>query len=365
MPPGPAGSSVARRSVSLVDQGHLRRGLVCGIGAAVTFGASAPFATRLVEEADPQLLAGLLYAGAALALAPVAATHRPAEARMRRTDLPRLGLLVLAGGVLAPVALLVGLDRTGGLAGSLLLNLEAPFTALVAVTLFAEHLSWRATLAGAVIVAAAAALAVAPGDLRVSPIGVVCIAAACGLWALDNNLTATLTLRDPVVLVTVKAAAAGVTNLTVAALRGETPPAATLLVAALVLGAVSYGISVLLDAYALRALGAAREAALFATAPFAGAVLAIPVLDESLTALTTAALLAMAGGVVLLISDNHSHVHVHDHLVHDHRHSHDEHHDHHHPDGVDPDEPHSHPHDHEPLEHAHPHASDVHHRHPH
>lgn len=50
--------------------------------------------------------------------------------------------------------------------------------------------------------------------------------------------------------------------------------------AALVLGAFSYGVSVVLDAHALRILGAAREAAFFATAPFAGAVLAIAVRGE-------------------------------------------------------------------------------------
>lgn len=223
-----------------MTSGDLRRGLACGIGAAITFGANAPLATRLVHDTDPQLLAGLLYTGAALALAPIAATHRRAEARLRRTDLRRLALVTLTGGILAPILLLVGLDRTGGLSGSLLLNLEAPLTALVAVTLFAEHLSRRATLAGAVIVTAAAALAVVPGDLRISPLGVACIACACSLWAVDNNLTATLTTRDPVALVTTKATTAGLANLAIAALRGIPVPGATVLLAAVGLGAVSY-----------------------------------------------------------------------------------------------------------------------------
>ena len=330
----------------------------------MTFGASAPLATRLVDHIDPQLLAGLLYGGAAAALAPFAASHRRSEARLRRSDLRHLGLVILAGGVVAPVLLLVGLHRTGGLAGSLLLNLEAPFTALVAVTLFAEHLTRRALLAGGIIVSAATALAVVPGELRIDTLGIALIAAACGCWALDNNLTATLTTRDPVVLVTIKATGAAIANLTIAALRGPATPSLGLLVSAVALGAVSYGISVLLDTYALRAVGAAREGALFATAPFAGALLAIPVLGETPTALTAMALLAMVAGVVLLIADDHTHLHLHAQLPHDHRHVHDEHHDHRHPDRATT-EPHSHPHTHDQLEHAHPHASDLHHRHPH
>jgi hypothetical protein len=48
----------------------------------------------------------------------------------------------------------------------------------------------------------------------------------------------------------------------------------------LIVGFISCGISILLDVYALRLFGAPREAALFAMAPFFGAAMAIPILDE-------------------------------------------------------------------------------------
>ena len=46
------------------------------------------------------------------------------------------------------------------------------------------------------------------------------------------------------------------------------------------LGFASYGLSIVLDVYALRYLGAAREAAFFSIAPFVGALAAIPLLHE-------------------------------------------------------------------------------------
>lgn len=55
-------------------------------------------------------------------------------------------------------------------------------------------------------------------------------------------------------------------------LDGGTLPDAPHLAAALVLGSASYGASIVLDAGALRFVGAAREAAYFATAPFVGAL---------------------------------------------------------------------------------------------
>lgn len=349
-----------------------RRGALLGLAAAGTFGVSAPLATRLVDDTDAQLLAGLLYLGATLALAPALLTRRRrAEAPLRRGDGPTLALVVLSGGVVAPVLLLVGLARTGGLAGSLLLNLEGPLTVIVAVGAFGEHLTRRSAAAGVLVLAAAAVMGLTPGSLRIDPVGVLLIAAACVAWALDNNLTATLVARDPVVIVSTKVAVAGAVNLAIAVARGAAVPVGTALGAALALGAVSYGVSVLLDAYALRALGAAREAALFATAPFAGALLSIPLLGDRPTPVTTVAIVAMAGGAALLLTDRHGHAHWHAPVTHDHRHRHDDdHHDHEH----DPDQGlaagetpgrHAHRHQHEPRRHVHAHASDAHHRHRH
>jgi hypothetical protein len=146
---------------------------------------------------------------------------------------------------------------------------------------------------------------------------------------------------------------------------GVARPAFGPILAALGLGAVSYGLSVVLDAYALRALGAAREAAIFATAPFVGAALAVPLLSDDVGFRTLVAGAVMAIGVAFTLTERHTHVHTHDVLAHDHVHVHDEHHQHQHAAGADVNEPHSHEHRHDALVHAHPHVSDVHHRHDH
>jgi drug/metabolite transporter (DMT)-like permease len=62
------------------------------------------------------------------------------------------------------------------------------------------------------------------------------------------------------------------------------------------LGFICYGLSIVFDVYALRYLGAAREAAIFATAPFVGAAAAIPILRDRLSPGLIAAALLMASG---------------------------------------------------------------------
>lgn len=349
-----------------VAHSAVRRGTTLGLLAALLFGASTPFAKRLVDDASPQLLAGLLYLGAFAALVAVAPLRRRShEARLRIADLPRLSGVVVSGGVVAPVLLLVGLDRVSGTTASLMLNLEGPATLVLGVVVFREHLSRRPAVGAAIVFAGAAALAFGQERGRAELAGLALIASACAGWAVDNNLTQSLTTRDPFAIVRVKAGGAAAVNLVIALALGARLPSAATIGAALSIGAVAYGASIVCDAYALRLLGAAREAAIFATAPFAGAVLAVPVLSEALGARETVAGVAMAVGVALILGERHDHVHAHEALVHDHVHVHDDHHQHEHGPDIDAGEPHAHRHRHAGPVHAHPHVSDAHHRHSH
>jgi drug/metabolite transporter (DMT)-like permease len=341
-------------------------GYAIGFCAALLFGASAPISKLLLDDVSPQMLAGVLYLGAFLAIAPfVARRTRGREASIRRSDIPRLAGIVVTGGLVAPVLLLLGLERTSGVAGSLLLNLEGPLTLVVGVVVLHEHLGRRAGTGALVIFAGSAVIGLQGLGGRFDALGVALIVGACMGWAVDNNLTQQLSIRDPFQIVAVKTGVAGAVNVVLALARGDSIPAWAPLAAGLGLGALAYGISILLDAYALRALGAARESAIFATAPFAGALLAVPLLAERWTIADVLAAVAIAGGVVLLVGARHEHEHVHEPLLHDHRHTHDAHHQHEHDTSVDPSAPHSHVHAHERLVHAHGHVSDVHHRHHH
>jgi hypothetical protein len=134
---------------------------------------------------------------------------------------------------------------------------------------------------------------------------------------------------------------------------------------ALAIGALSYGLSATLDAYALRIVGAVREAAYFGTGPFFGGLIAIVFFGAQVGPADVGAMVLMALGVALLLREQHSHRHRHAPLEHEHRHRHDSHHQHPHAPDDPPGEPHSHAHRHDPLEHSHPHVPDAHHRHPH
>ncbi len=343
-----------------------------GLSAAALFGLSAPMAKLLLPSSTPLVLASLLYLGGGLGLTCLEALRRMSptggsqrEARLGSKDVPLLLGVILCGGILGPVLMLTGLARLTGVTASLMLNLEGPFTILLALLVFGEHLGRAGALSAVSIMTGAMVLGLQEGELRGDVLGVLALAGACLSWAVDNNLTQRLSLKDPLSLVRIKALGSGACTLVLAWLTGQPFPSPRVLAATLVLGFASYGLSIVLDAYALRLLGAAREAAYFATAPFVGALAAVPLLGERLRPLDLLAGALMAVGVVLLLRERHGHTHTHEALTHEHLHVHDAHHEHAHPLGTDTTEPHSHPHQHAPITHDHPHVSDLHHRHKH
>ncbi len=341
-------------------------GALLGLAAAALFGASTPFSKQLLPGTGPLVLSSMLYLGSAIGLTLYrvsAPSNHESESRLQKSDIGLLAGIVVFGGILGPVLMLAGLSRVSGLTGSLLLNLETPFTVALAILLFGEHLSQRETLAAGVIFLGSLILGYGPGVLEASWLGVLSIMAACASWAVDNNLSQSLSLRDPVAVVRFKSLGAGVCTAALAVASGQTMPGPKTLIPALLLGSVTYGLSLVLNMRALRIHGSARQAAYFSTAPFIGALLSIPILGDRPSPKEVLAAALMVAGIVALARHRHVHPHVHEGLEHEHVHVHDEHHQHSHDEPVT--EPHSHLHRHESLAHDHEHTSDLHHRHPH
>jgi drug/metabolite transporter (DMT)-like permease len=341
------------------------RGIPAALAAALLFGVATPVAKLLLGPLDPWMLAGVLYLGSGIGLAAVHFTRIERGARITRREAPWLVGAIAAGGLIAPLLLMWGLAHTRASAASLLLNSEAVFTALIAWFVFRENFDRRIAVGMLLIVLGAAVLSWPGTRDGTATLPALAIVAACVAWALDNNLTRKVALVDPMTIAMVKGLVGGTVNLGLAFATGSSLPAATPLVVAGGLGFVSYGLSLVLFVTALRALGTARTAAYFSTAPFAGAALSVLILPEEVTWRLGAAALLMAVGVWLHLTEHHVHTHSHEAMDHEHEHEHDAHHRHQHAMPVAPGIRHSHWHHHESMTHTHEHYPDSHHRHRH
>lgn len=341
----------------------LRGGLLALLAAAL-FGLSTPFVQLWGRGLGLFTTAGLLYGGAGL-VALFIRRPREREAQLQRGDAGRLLAMAVFGAVIGPVALVWGLQRTSGTSASLMLTLEAFFTALLAWRLYGETVDRRVLLAMASLMAGGMVLTLDQGlQGNVQLLGLTAVMVATAAWGVDNTLSRGVADRDPGQVVLAKSSLGVVATVLLAVLLAEPMP--NLLAAGVLLGigATGYGLSLRFYLLAQRTFGAARTGSVFAFAPFIGALGAFGLGERAASVLLVLGGALMLAGVVLHLIESHDHEHTHEVLEHEHAHTHgDGHHDHSHepmPQGA-----HSHLHTHTALAHKHPHVPDLHHGHMH
>jgi drug/metabolite transporter (DMT)-like permease len=341
----------------------LRGGLIA-LAAAVLFGISTPLVQRFGADLGSFTTAALLYAGAALV---GALLRRPVEreARVRFSDAPRIASMALFGAAIGPVALAWGLQHTSGTSASLMLALEAVFTAGMARLWYRETLDGRVIFAMVMLTVGGMVLVLDRAEAGSSQVlGILAVMVATAAWGVDNTLSRAVADRDPGQVVMFKGALGAMATALLAVAFGEPTPELWATLALLAVGATGYGLSLRFYLLAQRTFGAARTGSVFAFAPFVGASFAFGLGERGGGAWMLAGAVLMVSGIVLHLAERHGHEHVHDAMEHEHAHRHDDgHHTHHH--AVMPSGSHSHAHGHETVQHAHPHVPDEHHAHRH
>lgn len=341
--------------------------IIFALLSAVLFGLATPISKILLQGVTPFQLAGLLYLGAAVGLFPVTVTSGALSGLRGMSSSNKLRLLgaVFFGGMAGPVALLFGLQLASASSVSLWLNLELVFTALLGHFFFQDRLGKLGWLGSLGVVTAAVLLVLGAGISGIK--SGIFVGLACLFWGFDNHFTALIDEIPPSANTFFKGVVAGTVNLVIGLFLSSYGAGLTTTGLALVLGAFSYGVSIVLYISSAQGLGATRAQMIFASAPFFGVTLSVLVLNETLSLLQIAAAVLLFASVIPLLLDSHTHEHVHKNLTHEHLHRHAEgHHEHSHASGWFLDLiPHLHEHEHEELDHEHPHLPDIHHRHEH
>jgi drug/metabolite transporter (DMT)-like permease len=332
--------------------------------SAVLFGAATPASKALLATVSPYQLAGLLYLGAALGVIPLLfKSQLKLPWKLDRRHRWQLSGAILFGGILAPIFLLLGLQLATAASVSLWLNLELVATAILGYFIFHDRLGKWGWIGISGTVVAAALLSWGEGIAGIEAGLLVTLACIC--WALDNHLTALIDGITPAESTFWKGIVAGCVNLTIGLTIAPNLPSLSNIGAGLLLGALSYGASIVLYITSAQSLGATRSQIIFSCAPFFGMVLSVLTLGETITIVQKIAIVLKVSSLLAILQDRHSHEHQHQEIAHEHFHSHNDGHHNHFHERQSASLKHSHWHEHESIAHVHPHLPDLHHRHRH
>ena len=349
----------------LSSAGTTLSAMLLALISAFLFGIATPFSKWLLNDLSPFQLAGFLYLGAAMAML-LSTVKKSTLLIPKKLDVKnKLSLLgaVIFGGVLGPVLLLVGLSSADSTAVSLWLNLELVATALLGVIFFKEKLGKYSWLGIFIASTASVLISFEPG-VSVHWAGVLLLLACC-CWGIDNHLTSQIDELTPSQSTFWKGLVAGSVNLSLGVTLGPLSAGMTIILASLLLGALSYGASIVLYIRASHGIGATKAQVIFASSPFFGVLLSVLFLSEVFTVGYGLASFLFIIAITLQLIGGHSHKHKHLAVTHTHFHRHDDGHHTHQHETPPPSLGHVHEHTHQEIEHTHPHMPDIHHKHDH
>lgn len=209
------------------------------------YALNAPISKLLLGRVSPSMMAAFLYLGCGfgMAIVQLAGTGREShEERLTKMDLPyTLAMIVLD--IAAPIALMLGLERSSAESAALLNNFEIVATSLIALLIFKERISKHLWVGIGLVTLSSAILSTrGAGGVSLS-VGSLFILLACVCWGFENNCTRALSSKSPLQIVVVKGIFSGLGALLVALISGEAFPTAADVVGTMFLGFVAYGLS--------------------------------------------------------------------------------------------------------------------------
>lgn len=261
-----------------------KKGIFLAILAAGLYATSSPLSKLLLQYVPEKLMAGLLYIGAGLCMGIIAISRNLSktenqEKKLTKSELPYvIGMIVLD--ILAPIFLLMGLNRTSAANASLLNNFEIVATAFVANFAFKEKIKKRLWLGIFFVTTSCAILSFEDASSLQFSIGSLFVLLAAVCWGFENNCTRKISSKDPLQIVLLKGIFSGLGSLMIGLFLGERFALVWPIFAVLGVGCVAYGLSIYYYVYAQRLLGAAKTSAYYAVAPFIGAILSLIIFGE-------------------------------------------------------------------------------------
>lgn len=275
--------------------------------AAALYSINVPLSKILLGKISPTIMASLLYLGAGFGMLILVLFSRilgkeSKKDKLTRKELPYTIAMVVLD-IFAPILLMLGILNTNSANVSLLNNFEIVATSLIAMIIFKEKISKKLWLSIILVVIATTILSFEGIDAFTFNKGSLYVLGACICWGLENNCTKMISNKSSEEIVIIKGIFSGLGILALAFLVGESLPSLRWIVYSLILGFISYGLSINFYIMAQKDLGAAKTSAYYSVAPFLGITFSLLLLGELSDLNFYIALLTILLSTIIMVKD--------------------------------------------------------------
>lgn len=275
--------------------------------AALLYAINIPMSKLLLNYVDATMMASFLYLGAGIGLFIYGVVLNKIKKnkkvdKLTKKELPYTIAMVILD-IIAPILLMFGITMTNSANVSLLNNFEIVATSLIALFIFKEVISKRLWFAIILVVIATIILSFEGSSAFVFNKGSLLVLGACICWGFENNCTKMISNKSSVEIVTIKGIFSGLGSFIVALIIGEAIPGLMFISLVLLLGFVSYGLSINFYIKAQSVIGAAKTSAYYSVSPFCGVLFSLLILGEVPGIQFYIALFIMIISTVIMVKD--------------------------------------------------------------
>lgn len=254
------------------------------IFAAALYAINIPLSKRMMAHVETTMMAALLYLGAGIGMLIFSSVrkrigHAVAKEHLTRKELPYTAAMVILD-IAAPILLMLGITQTTSANVSLLNNFEIVATSVIALTVYKEVISRRLWGGIGMVTLASVILSFESNEAFSFHTGSLFVIGACICWGFENNCTRMISHKSSEEIVIIKGCFSGLGSLAIAGILGEHLPSLLWCAGAMLLGFVSYGLSINFYIMAQKDLGAARTSAFYSISPFLGVAFSMLLIGE-------------------------------------------------------------------------------------
>lgn len=257
-------------------------GLILALTSAFLYAFNVIIEKNYITSISSESILFLMYFGAFFGLGFIylfTKKKKSAQNRITKKEIPKVVIIVLCE-LFASLLMIEAVKLVDASVVSLLSVFEIVATAVIAYFLFKEPLDIKDVISILLMILACVILNFKQNFFSNISISSLLVIGGCICWGLENNVTASISKKEPEFFTSIKCGAVALLYLIIALIKGTFDLSIPYL---FIFGFFTYGLSILAYAISTKYLGANKATLIFSISPIFGVVLAVLIYHDQLT----------------------------------------------------------------------------------
>ena len=257
-------------------------GIVLALVAACLYAFVYIIEKAYITKISSDKMLFLMYLGAAIGLFIIHSftkTKAASENKITRKELPKVVMIVLCQ-LFSSILLIEAVKIMEASLVSILSVFEIVMTSICAYFIFKDPIEKNEFIAIILVFFGGIILNFNVGSLSSINIGSLLMIAACFFWGVENNITASISKKEPAFFTSIKCGCVALLYFIIMVSKGDISIEYPILI---LFGFLTYGLGVLAYALSTRTLGASKATLVFSFCPLFGALLSFLIFKENIS----------------------------------------------------------------------------------